>query len=121
MGLVLFIVSMLLFVVLVPIGIVWSIVGAFWKRGFVGGLLKIDDMFLNIAVAIDVFGNTSAKELFNGILIKENGYKFGRPRETISSVLGKNYRDKTLTKVGKLLRDILHKLDPNHSINAIQS
>ena len=120
MGIVLFIVSVIFLVLLVPIGIIWGIVEAFWNRGFKKGVSRIDELFLNMALAIDVFGNTSSRELFNDVLIKEHGYKFGRPGETISSVLGKNYRDRTLTKAGMVLRNILHFIDPNHSINSIE-
>jgi len=41
-------------------------------------------------------------------------YKFGDVRETISSALGKNQRDKTLTLFGKLVCNILNFLDKNH-------
>ena len=120
MGVLLFITSVILFLILVPIGIIWGVVEAFWNRGFKNGLKRIDELFLNMALAVDVFGNISAREIFNDVLIKECGYKFGKPGETISSVLGKNYRDKTLTKAGMVLRNILHKIDPNHSINSIK-
>ncbi len=41
-------------------------------------------------------------------------YEFGKENETISSALGKNERDKTLSKKGKLLVKILDFLDKNH-------
>ena len=47
------------------------------------------------------------------------GYKFGNPKETISSVLGKNQRDKTLSLAGELLRWILDLIDDNHCIKSI--
>ena len=40
--------------------------------------------------------------------------------QTISSALGKNERDKTLSKKGKLLVKILDFLDKNHCQNSIK-
>ena len=75
--------------------------------------------FRTSAVNIDRFANREFRTLFNATLKKEEGYEFGDFRETISSVLGKNQRDKTLSKTGKALVWILDKLDKNHCINSI--
>ena len=48
------------------------------------------------------------------------GYQFGVIGETISSALGKNQRDKTLTTTGKILVFILDFLDENHCENSIK-
>ena len=45
---------------------------------------------------------------------------FGDERETISSVLGKNERDGTLTNAGRMLCWILNVLDKNHCKNSIK-
>ena len=76
--------------------------------------------FFDTAINIDRFGNREFRALFNKVLIKENGYKFGDIRETISSVLGKNQRDDTLSKWGKVLVWILDKLDKNHCEKSIE-
>ena len=76
--------------------------------------------FRSTAVNIDRFGNREFKALFNKLLIKENGYRFGDIRETISYVLGKNQRDKTLTKTGKVLVWILDLIDKNHCEKSIE-
>ena len=77
--------------------------------------------FKDIALSLDQLGNVICQHLFNICLIKKTGYKFGNPDETISSVLGKNYVNKTLTKVGYLLSLMLHKVDKNHVINSIDN
>jgi len=71
------------------------------------------------ARSIDVFANVEAQELFNDVLIKNGGYKFGNKLETISSVLGKNQRDGTLTRVGKGLRILLDKIEEDHCLKSI--
>lgn len=80
---------------------------------------------LNLATAIDQYGNSLCSYLFNQIFIKRTGsvfpYKFGNIDETISSVLGKNKKQGTLTKFGRALDFILDMLDPNHSIDAIDN
>ena len=67
--------------------------------------------FRTSAVNIDRFGNREFRTLFNSTLRKKEGYEFGDFRETISSVLGKNERDETLSKTGKILVFILNKIE----------
>ena len=71
------------------------------------------------ARSIDVFANVEASELFNDVLIKKGGYKFGNRLETISSVIGKNQRNNTLTAIGRGLRYILDKIDKDHCLESI--
>ena len=59
--------------------------------------------------------------LFNNLLIKSNGVKFGGKDETISSVIGKNLVANTLSPIGNLINSILNIFDPNHSVNSIKS
>ena len=77
------------------------------------------DYFLSTSRSIDVWANYEFRTLWNTILIKNHGYKFGVKNETISSALGKNERDNTLTNTGKVLVFILDLLDKNHCKNAI--
>ena len=64
--------------------------------------------------------NFTYSDLLNNILITENGIKFGTVGETVSSVLGKNVLNKTLSPVGNFLNLALDFFDPNHTINSIQ-
>jgi len=59
--------------------------------------------FLDTALSLDKFGNREYRTLWNKVLRKQSGYEFGVVNETISSVLGKNERDGTLTRAGKVL------------------
>lgn len=76
--------------------------------------------FRSTAINIDRFGNREFRALFNKVLIKEKGYRFGDIRETISSVLGKNQRGNTLTKTGKALVWVLDLIDKNHCEKSIE-
>lgn len=76
--------------------------------------------FFSSAVSIDKFGNRELRTLWNVALRTRTGYPFGDERETISSVLGKNERDGTLTWVGKVLVWILDRLDRDHARKSIK-
>lgn len=75
--------------------------------------------FKSSAISLDKFGNREFRTLLNLTLRLKTGYKFGNMNETISGVLGKNERDKTLSKIGKCLVYILNKIDKNHCLKSI--
>lgn len=80
---------------------------------------KTKGYFKNTAKNIDVFANIEFRAFWNKTLRTEKGYPFGIPGETISSALGKNQIQGTLTKRGKFLVELLDTIDENHSINSI--
>jgi len=80
----------------------------------------LNEFFFNLAIGTDQLGNATHKELFNATLKKDSGYKFGNEDETISSVLGKNKRNETLSNTGKCLVWVLDLIDGNHSIKSIE-
>ena len=77
--------------------------------------------FKSSAITIDKLANREFRSLWNKTLKNENGYLFGFENETISSALGKNQRDKTLTKTGKVLVCILDTIDNNHCLKSINN
>jgi hypothetical protein len=105
MGVLLFAIAYVLFLPLTVINY-WFVKN---KKGY----------FKSSAISLDRFGNREFRTLFNKVLILENGYQFGDIGETISSVLGKNERDTTLTKSGKILVYILDKIDKGHAFKSI--
>lgn len=82
-------------------------------------IVRSDGYFLSTAASIDIWANREFRTLWNATLIKKGGYHFGLQGETISSVLGKNKRDNTLSKTGKILANILDKIDKNHCYKSI--
>ena len=114
MNFILVILAKLLYLAIEPINFFYVILikkKFTWKR--------LNRYFRNEALAIDRFGNSQYKSLFNAWFIKEKGYKHGNINETISSVLGKNQRDETLTKFGMLITKILDRMDENHCKESI--
>jgi hypothetical protein len=77
--------------------------------------------FRSSAITIDKLANREFRTLWNKTLKKENGYKFGSENETISSALGKNQRDNTLTKTGEKLVWLLDKIEKNHCLISINN
>lgn len=113
--LLLLIIAITLLYVLLPVVAIYVIIKTIFKER--PRTLKV--WFYRTAMSIDRFANVNAAELFNDIFIKKGGYKFGHPDETISSVIGKNQRDKTLTRAGRFLRRILDKIEYNHCLDSI--
>ena len=107
MGVILFIVASVLKWVLTPFAYTYSLIVSISKG-------ETSKYYRELAVAKDKYGNCLCQYLFNKLLIRDWGYKFGNANETISSVLGKNYRDKTMTKLGYYVGMILNLIEPNH-------
>jgi hypothetical protein len=108
-------IAIILLYLFLPVVVVFYIV----KYLLTGNKRELKVWFFRSAREIDVFANVVGCDLFNAIFIVDKGYKFGNPKETISSVLGKNQRDKTLSLAGELLRWILDLIDDNHCIKSI--
>ena len=89
------------------------------KYIFTGNKKMLAVWFFRTAREIDIFANVVGADFWNAVFITYGGYKFGNPKETISSVLGKNQRDKTLTLLGDALRWVLDRIDEDHCLNSI--
>ena len=109
MGLLLFIIATILWVILTPIN--WVIVAI--KYGL------SNRYFMETAIDLDKFGNRNFRTFLNATMKVSGGYMFGNVNETISSALGKNQRDGTLSWFGVLICFILDKLDKDHCKNSI--
>lgn len=83
----------------------------FWKT--------LNGYFLQTAIDIDKFANRNFRTLWNSTLINWGGYKFGNVNETISSALGKNKKQQTLSRSGRVLAGILDFFDKDHCIKSI--
>lgn len=109
MGLILYLIATILWIVITPIN--WLIVT--FKHGL------SNSYFRETAIDIDKFGNRNFRTFLNATMRIKKGYQFGNVNETISSALGKNQRDKTLSWFGKAICFILDKLDKNHCEKSI--
>ncbi len=114
-GLLLFIISIVLLIFTGPLGLIYGFFHILFSRGFIG----IGEFLLKIAISVDQLGNVIMQHLLNLLWVKKGGYKFGNRDETISSALGKNKQNNTLTGFGKSIDKILDIIDANHSLNSI--
>ena len=110
-------IALIIFMIILPIGVLWQIKSYFKKKE---SYTFISDILFAIAQCIDQLGNVCFQELFNDILITSIGYKFGNHKETISSVIGKNFESNTLSKTGNILNKLLNMIQPNHTIISIE-
>ena len=120
-GILLFIVALLLAFIIMPLGFVYGIVKNILTFRGKTLILVINKAFYMIAYAIDQLGNVVCQFLFNDLMIKKDGYKFGDPDKTISYVLGINKQNGTLSGFGGLIVALLHLIDPNHVEKAVQN
>ena len=56
--------------------------------------------------------------MLNSMLIAQNGYQFGVEGESISSALGKNLIQGTLTPLGQSIATLLNVFEDNHVIKS---
>lgn len=113
MGLILYIVAVLL---LIPLTII-NLFAVIYKYGF--KFSTFNGYFHETAIDIDKFGNRNFRTLLNMTLKIDKGYRFGNANETISSAIGKNKRDSTLSTTGKVVCRVLDYIDENHCIKSI--
>lgn len=131
----LMIIAKLLYWIFAPIGFLYAVPRMLTRMNRMAAWNKLREYWMALAISIDQKGNVIMQELFNDLLIKDRKNftrepamreyivfktRFGNPDETISSVLGKNKRNGTLTTTGKVLDWILETIDPNHSIKSIE-
>lgn len=100
MGFILYIIAYILEIPLTILNFIAVLIKYSKARGF---LKVVNEFFYQGAVSKDKFGNYNNRTLLNLCLIKKDGYKFGNPNETISSVLGKNQLSKKLTFIGWII------------------
>ena len=81
---------------------------------------EIGKWHFDLAISKDQYGNVVGKYFFNDVWIKPDGYKFGKPDETMSSALGKNKRISMFRKFGESIANFLNKIDPNHVEKSIE-
>lgn len=114
MGFLLLLIASILKLILAPLFYCYGALKAFKLREF-------NEWSKDLATAKDQYGNALGSYFFNDFVIKKEGYKFGFIDETISSVLGKNKRDNTLTLLGKALCFVLNLIDKNHVEKSIEN
>lgn len=119
MGIVLFVLAVILLALLGPVGLLVTFAYNFIRWNFRYACRRMNYDLVIMAVAMDQVGNVMCKDLFNLCLITKAGYPFGRRKETISSVIGKNRQADTLTFLGKCLDKTLNLFEKNHSSKSI--
>ncbi len=105
-NLLLLILSIALTIPLGIVGFVYSVISRMLKAASI--------YFWKCAVAMDELGNTLCMDLFNDLMVKPDGHRFGNSNETVSPVLGVNKKAGKLYWLGLALSYILHLIDKFH-------
>ena len=120
-GFLLFPISVFLLLTTAGLGALYSLLTLPFRMSWKALIHRWHQYFIKMAVSIDQLGNVVLQDLFNDLLLNSNTHqRFGNEDETISSVLGKNKKNNTLSSVGKILTRVLDRLDPNHVLNSIE-
>jgi hypothetical protein len=119
-GILLFFTAVFLALIIMPVGFVYGIIKNILLFKGKTLILVINSIFYAIAYAIDQLGNVVCQFLFNDLMIKKDGTKFGNPDKTISYVLGINKQNNSLSGFGALIVAVLHCIDPYHVEKAVQ-
>jgi hypothetical protein len=117
----LFILSQVLGIIMIPLGLIWGVIKAFWKRRWKTGIKVLGDKFITLAGAFDIYGGIVCAEFLNDTMItKDSPHKFGdKDNFTISKDYGLNDKIGKLTKFGKFWVKVLNKLDKDHTKKAV--
>ena len=113
----LFSIALILLTTTAPIGFIYTIL----RQLFVNKVKTLSLYFTEIALVLDEAGNVVMQHILNDFLLikKRDTYYFGNKKETISSVIGKNYLTQTLSPLGLALNSFLNFIDKGHSLNSI--
>lgn len=106
-------VAVILSAIFMPIGFIYSFFLSIYKRNLKYFAKVLD----KINVSIDQLGNVVCGDLFN-VWFTKKGRNFGLEDDTVSEVLAKNQDNLRLT--GKLVSNILEKIEPNHLKKALE-
>ena len=114
----LFLIAIFLLSVTAPIGFIFALL----QKLFTRKIQSLRDYLLEVALVLDQAGNVIMQHFLNAVLLKKlpNAYLFGNKKETISSVIGKNFLMDSLTSAGQLLNGFLNAIDKNHTLNSIE-
>ena len=112
-------INFLLLVFSVVLFFILRVAGIFYRLFFVRKNLA--DYFYGGASTLSHGANYFGADLWNVILITPGAVShFGNQDESMSGVIGKNKRTKTLTKLGRLTAWALNKVEPKHVEKAIE-
>lgn len=110
----LFLFSVLLSVLLIPISLVIEFLLIAFNRKPIEIVQRYTMYFNKLTLAVDQFGNVAIGGLMNMALKKDDGYPFGDEDDTISKALHYNYIQNKLTRLGTGLYFLIEWLDPGH-------
>lgn len=121
-GFILYIISVFLIIIVRPFSFFVKLFAAIKQGLRPMNFKKLDNDFFLQAIKNDKIGNAEDSQLLAALfLTKESVHAFGNPKETISSVLGKNFLARTLTPRGYEICELLNAIQTNHVVLSIDN
>lgn len=112
------IVSKVLYLVIFPVALLYTIIAVYYKNGKRGTQILADYLMAD-ALSLDQTGNVTGMYLFSDLFLKTGSTKqYGNPDETISHVTGYKEDEKELTWFGEFIVFMLNLIDKGHTMKA---
>ena len=122
MGVLLFFIAKALRGIAIPFVFAYNLYNELKAALTISNLKMIDNKFLFKAIQEDKYCCHEDAELLNALfLTKDAAHKFGNIKETISSVLGKNFLAGTLKHRGLEIYYLLDNIQINHCLISIDN
>ncbi|MDR6548550.1 hypothetical protein J2810_004640 [Chryseobacterium rhizosphaerae] len=112
--LLLFVLAIVILIVFSPICFIIGVISKFWRKKVGQGLDDFTENLAAVTYTLDLLGNVTLFDWLWFVWKKKDGYKFGQKGETISYVLWKNVKQKTITKIGLYLYSTINFFDEGH-------
>ena len=117
---------MIAYLLIIPVALINFLVVMYKNINTFGFWKSMNKFWFENALEVDILMNYHFRTLWNVVFRKTGGYRFGKEGETISSALGKNQLDKTLSWFGWLIVGALYVIDVQywgkggHCLNSIE-
>lgn len=112
--LLLFVLAIVILFLFAPISFIIGLISKFWRKKIGSGLDDFTQNLQAVTYTLDLLGNVTLFDWLWFLFKKKDGYRFGQKGETISFVLWKNFKQKSLTKFGQYLYSTIDFFDKGH-------
>lgn len=122
-GILLIILALVLLAIAVPGSVIWYFATIWSKKEKARDIMrKSGNFFYLIALELDYLGNVACGGFLNWLFLKaKSPFPFGIPGQSVSEILGFNFKLDNLTEWGLNLRYDLNRIDPDHCEKAMAS
>lgn len=120
-GILLIILALVLLAIAVPGSVIWYFATIWSKKEKARDIMrKSADFFYLVALELDYLGNVACGGFLSWLFLQSKSpFPFGVPGQSVSEILGFNFKLDNLTEWGLNLRHDLNTIDPDHCEKAM--